>query len=73
MARSSGPRGRPGAGSEGARTGLWREEGQTLLEYALIIGFIGMGTITFMWALGPVIGEAFQVVTNVLTDVGFPA
>lgn len=48
-----------------------REGGQTLLEYALIVGFIGMATIAIMWALGPAIGAAFQVVTDRLGNVTF--
>jgi len=56
---------------EEARAGLRREEGQTLLEYALIVGFIGIGTIAAMWALGSGIGPAFQVVTDRLVNVSF--
>jgi Flp pilus assembly pilin Flp len=53
---------------EEARAGLRRQEGQTLVEYSLIIAFIGMGTIAFMWALGPAIGHAFEMVTKVIED-----
>ncbi len=48
-----------------------REDGQTLLEYALIVGFIGIGTIAVMVLLGPAIGAAFQVVTDTLTGISF--
>lgn len=43
-----------------------REEGQTLLEYALIIAFIAVGTVAALIALGPGIGKGFQAVTAVL-------
>ncbi len=48
-----------------------REDGQTLLEYALIVGFIGMGTIAVLWLLGPAIGAAFDVVTDRLGNATF--
>jgi Flp pilus assembly pilin Flp len=64
-------RGRFAVWVDKARVALRRQEGQTLLEYALIVGFIGMGTIAAMIALGPAIGAAFQVVTNRLTGVSF--
>jgi Flp pilus assembly pilin Flp len=56
---------------EETKAGLPREEGQTLLEYALIIAFVGMGTIAAMWILGPAIGDAFQVVTDRLVGISF--
>jgi Flp pilus assembly pilin Flp len=68
MDKEGGPRAELRAGFEGARVGLRREEGQTLLEYALIVGFIGMGTIALMMALGPAIGQAFEMVTKVIGD-----
>jgi Flp pilus assembly pilin Flp len=71
MADRGSPRCRPVAWVEETRAALRRQEGQTLLEYALIIAFIGMGTIAIMWLLGPAIGEAYQVVTEAITDVSF--
>jgi len=47
---------------------LRRERGQTLLEYALIIGFIGISSIVAMIALGPAIGHAFEAVTGVVEE-----
>jgi pilus assembly protein Flp/PilA len=47
------------------------EHGQTLLEYALIVGFIGIGTIAAMWALGPAIGSAFEGITGRLANATF--
>ncbi len=55
---------------EEARTGLGREEGQTLVEYALMIGFIGMATIGAMIALGPGIGHSFEMIGQVIEDYG---
>jgi Flp pilus assembly pilin Flp len=49
-----------------AKRALRCQEGQTLVEYALIIGFIGMATIAAMIVLGPAIGDAFQTVTGVI-------
>jgi Flp pilus assembly pilin Flp len=71
MASSSGPRAKLTTWSEEAGAGLQREEGQTLLEYALIIAFVGMGSIAAMWTLGPAIGQAFQVVTGRLVGISF--
>jgi len=68
MARSGEPRAKLRTWSEEAGAGLQREEGQTLLEYALIIAFVGMGSIAAMWALGPGIGHAFEMVTKVIED-----
>ena len=48
-----------------------REDGQTLLEYALIVGFIGIGAIGVMVLLGPAIGASFEVVTDTLTGISF--
>jgi Flp pilus assembly pilin Flp len=71
MAGGSWPGARLRAWVEEAGAALRRQKGQTLLEYALIIAFIGMGTVAAMIALGPTIGDAFQVVTDVLVDVSF--
>jgi Flp pilus assembly pilin Flp len=58
----------PLARVRGAAVTLSREEGQTLLEYALIVGFIGMATIAAMIALAPAIGNACERVTKVIGD-----
>jgi Flp pilus assembly pilin Flp len=71
MAERDGARGKLGAWFKKAGASLRREEGQTLLEYALIVGFIGTATVAAMIALGSGIGPAFQVVTNRLGSVVF--
>ena len=43
-----------------------REEGQTLLEYALIVGFVALAAVAVLTVLGPAIGEGFQAVTAIL-------
>jgi len=68
MTERCGPMVRLIAWVQEAKAGLRREGGQTLLEYALIIGFIGIGTIAAMIALGPAIGDAFQSVTGVIEE-----
>ena len=62
------PMARPVAWVQKAKAALRREGGQTLLEYALIVGFISIGTIAAMIALGPAIGDAFQSVTDVIGE-----
>jgi Flp pilus assembly pilin Flp len=51
-----------------AKAALRREGGQTLVEYALIVGFIGVAAIAAMMLLVPAIGPAFQAVTNVIEE-----
>jgi len=71
MAEGCAPTARLMAWVQEAKAALRREGGQTLLEYALIIGFIGIGAIAAMIALAPAIGDAFQVITGALTGVVF--
>jgi len=68
MAERRWPTARLVAWVQEAKAALWREGGQTLLEYALIVGFIGVAAITAMMALAPAIGPAFQAVTDVLEE-----
>ena len=65
MAKSGEPKVTLTTRFEEAGAALRRERGQALLEYALVIGFIGMGAIVAMWALGSAIGEAYQAVSEV--------
>jgi Flp pilus assembly pilin Flp len=58
----------PLAWVQGAMVTLHREEGQTLLEYALLVAFIAIGAVTAMIALAPSIGHAFQAVSGVIED-----
>jgi Flp pilus assembly pilin Flp len=53
---------------QGAKAALRREGGQTLLEYALIVGFIGIATIATLMLLAPAIVPAFQAVTDVIEE-----
>jgi Flp pilus assembly pilin Flp len=68
MAEGYWPMARLVAWAHEAKAALRREKGQTLLEYALIIGFIGIATIAAMIALGPGIGDAFQAVTGIVEE-----
>ena len=71
MAEGCGPTARLVAWVQGAKAALGREGGQTLVEYALIVGFIGIASIAAMMALATTIVPAFQAVTDVLKDVSF--
>jgi Flp pilus assembly pilin Flp len=51
-----------------AKAAARRERGQTLLEYALIVGFISVAAIGAMILLAPAIAPAFQAVTDVLEE-----
>lgn len=44
----------------------FREHGQTLLEYAIIVGFVGLAAVVALTVLGPAIGQAFDTVTAIL-------
>ena len=68
MAESGGPRVKLWAWLEEVGNVLRRQEGQTLVEYALMIGVISIATIFAMQALGPSIGNAFQAVTGVIEE-----
>jgi len=68
MAEGWGPTARPAAWVQEAKASLRCEKGQTLLEYALIVGFIGIGSIAAMMVLGPAIGHAFEAVTGVVEE-----
>lgn len=43
-----------------------REEGQTMVEYALILFFISIACITVLIVLGPQISNIFQQVSTAL-------
>ena len=53
---------------EEARRTLGRQEGQTLLEYSLTIGFIAMSAVVSIILLAPAIVPAFQAVTDVIEE-----
>lgn len=45
-----------------------KEEGQGMVEYALLVGLIAVVVIVALVALGPAIRDKFQVITDKLTD-----
>ncbi len=47
------------------------EAGQTLLEYALIVGLLSVAAIMVLLALGDALGDPFEVVTEALGEVVF--
>jgi Flp pilus assembly pilin Flp len=68
MARSDGRIAKLRAWFGGARAALRREEGQTLVEYALIAGFIGIASIPALILLAPGITPAFEAVKQLIED-----
>jgi len=53
-------------------TWLRRDEGQTLVEYALIVGLVSIAAIVIMIAMGGEIGNVFDKITDVLGGVSIP-
>jgi len=49
---------------------LPREEGQGLVEYALILVLVSIVVIAILMILGPTIGNVFSEVTSGLTAAG---
>ena len=47
---------------------LPREDGQGLVEYALILVLVSITVILVLTLLGDEVGEVFQEVSNVLSD-----
>jgi pilus assembly protein Flp/PilA len=52
-------------------TWLRRDEGQTLVEYALIVGLVSIAAIVVMITMGGRIGDVFQAISNQLSSVSF--
>jgi pilus assembly protein Flp/PilA len=48
------------------RSALKREEGQALVEYALILALVSIASILVLTALGTSIGDKLQVVVDAL-------
>ena len=48
---------------------LPREEGQGLVEYALILVLIAVVVIAVLMLLGPVIGDVFSTINDAFTGV----
>jgi Flp pilus assembly pilin Flp len=68
MPEGWGPAVRLAAWVQEAKAALRREGGQTLVEYALIVGFIAIATIAAVMALAPTIWPAFQAVTDIIEE-----
>jgi len=52
-------------------TWLRRDEGQTLVEYALIVGLVSIAAIVIMVTMGGAIGDVFTAITDELGGVTF--
>lgn len=52
-------------------TWLRRDEGQTLVEYALIVGLVSIAAIVIMILMGTEIGNVFNKITSKLSAVSF--
>ena len=46
---------------------LHREEGQGLVEYALVLVLVAIVVIAILTLLGPIIGNVFSRITNALS------
>jgi Flp pilus assembly pilin Flp len=49
-----------------------RDKGQTLVEYALIVGLVSIAAILVMITMGGAIGDVFGKINDVLGDVSIP-
>lgn len=47
------------------------EKGQTLVEYALIVGLVSIAAIVVMITMGGAIGDVFTAITTQLGGVSF--
>jgi len=47
------------------------EKGQTLVEYALIVGLVSIAAIVVMITMGGAIGDVFSAITDELGNVAF--
>jgi len=54
---------------EGWKPRLSNEKGQTLVEYALIVGLVSIAAIILMIAMGGEIGNVFSKITSKLGGV----
>ena len=55
---------------EGWKPRLSNEKGQTLVEYALIVGLVSIAAIVVMITMGGRIGNVFTKITNRLANAG---
>jgi len=54
---------------ERARRILQNEEGQTLVEYALIIGIVSITLVAALTGISDALGRAFDAITSTLSGV----
>jgi pilus assembly protein Flp/PilA len=54
-------------GGKGTMLFLHREEGQGLVEYALVLVLVAVVVIAILTILGPQIGNVFSRITNALS------
>lgn len=47
---------------------LNREEGQGMVEYAMIIGLVAIGVLLLLGAMGGQVADIFRQITQSLTD-----
>lgn len=55
-----------------AQTRMQRDEGQTLVEYSLIIAIVSVGLVLALWALRGDIAEVFTRIGAALDGSGAP-
>lgn len=53
-------------------TWVRRDEGQTLVEYGLIVGLVSIAAIVVMVTMGAEIGSVFTKIKDVLAGVAIP-
>lgn len=51
------------------RNFLNREEGQGMVEYAMIVGLVAVGVLALLTLLGGQIGDIFTSITNALKSI----
>ncbi len=49
---------------------LRREEGQGMVEYAMIVGLVAIGVIALLTLLGGQVSDIFKSITNGLKSIG---
>lgn len=51
------------------RNWMNREEGQGMVEYAMIVGLVAVGVLALLTLLGGQIGDIFTSITNALKSI----
>jgi pilus assembly protein Flp/PilA len=49
---------------------IWEEQGQDLIEYAMLAGFIALAATAVLIVIGPKITALFQLISTDLTSAG---